>query len=121
MNHATVVKILIESPRGIANLEAIARLPGVDLVGIGTNDLTAELGVAGQSRHPDVRRAHEAALEACRRAGKPLAIGGIADPTYAAELIRLGAVPFLFAGIDTELLVGAARTRLGEALAALNA
>ena len=88
LNHATVVKILLESPRGIENAEAIAALPGVDIVGIGTNDLTAEMGLEGQFRHPDVRRAHESAIAACRRAQKPLAIGGIGDVAYAAERDR---------------------------------
>jgi 4-hydroxy-2-oxoheptanedioate aldolase len=119
MNEATVVKILIESPRGIENIEAIAALPGVDLVGIGTNDLSAELGVAGQYAHPSVRHAHEAAIRACQRAKKPLAIGGVGDLAYGAELIRLGAAPFLFTGIDTDLLLGAARERVAQALASL--
>ncbi len=110
MNEATVVKILLESPQGIENAEAIAALPGVDIVGIGTNDLTAEMGVEGQFRHPDVRKAHESA---------PLAIGGIGDLAYAAELIRLGAAPFMFTGIDTDLLLAAARDRVSQALASL--
>jgi 2-keto-3-deoxy-L-rhamnonate aldolase RhmA len=120
MNQATVVKILLESPLGIANVEAIAALPGVDIVGIGTNDLAAEMGVPGQFRHADVRKAHEAAISACRRAGKPLAIGGIADIDYASELIRLGAAPFLFTGIDTDLLLAAARDRISQVMASLN-
>lgn len=119
MNEATVVKILIESPLGIENIEAIAALPGVDLVGIGTNDLSAELGVPGQHAHPRVRQAHDAALGACRRANKPLAIGGISDLAHSAELIRRGAVPFLFTGIDTDILLGAARDRVAQALASL--
>ncbi|HEV7613637.1 MAG TPA: aldolase/citrate lyase family protein [Steroidobacteraceae bacterium] len=121
LNRATVVKILLESPRGIENAEAIAALPGVDIVGIGTNDLTAEMGVEGQFRHPHVRKAHESAIGACRRAQKPLAIGGIADFAYAAELIRLGAAPFMFTGIDTDLLVAGARDRVSLALASLKA
>jgi 2-keto-3-deoxy-L-rhamnonate aldolase RhmA len=121
LNHATVVKILLESPRGIDNAAAIAALEGVDMVGIGTNDLTAEMGLAGQFRHPDVRRAHESAILACRRAQKPLAIGGIGDFVYVVELIRLGAAPFVFTGIDADLLVDAARDRVGHALAALEA
>jgi 4-hydroxy-2-oxoheptanedioate aldolase len=119
MNEATVVKILIESPRGIENLAAIAALPGVDLIGIGTNDLSAELGVAGQYAHRTVREAHEAAIQACRQAKKPLAIGGVPDLAYSAELIRLGAAPFLFTGIDTDILLGAARDRVAQALASL--
>jgi 4-hydroxy-2-oxoheptanedioate aldolase len=121
MNSATIVKILIESPLGVENIASIAAVPGVDLMGIGTNDLTAEMGIPGEYRHADVRRAHEAALAACRGLGKPLAIGGIADPAYAAELIRMGAAPFLFTGIDTDLLLAAARDRIRLALASIGA
>jgi 4-hydroxy-2-oxoheptanedioate aldolase len=120
MNRATVVKILLESPRGIENAGAIAELPGVDIVGIGTNDLAAEMGVEGQFRHPKVRAAHESAIGACQRAKKPLAIGGLGDLAYAVELIRLGAAPFIFTGIDTDLLVAAARERLAQSLASLS-
>jgi 2-keto-3-deoxy-L-rhamnonate aldolase RhmA len=120
LNQATVVKILLESPVGIANAAAIAALPGVDIVGIGTNDLAAEMGVPGQFRHADVRKAHETAISACRRAGKPLAIGGIPDIEYASQLIRLGAAPFLFTGIDTDLLFGAARDRISQVMASLD-
>jgi 4-hydroxy-2-oxoheptanedioate aldolase len=118
MNSATIVKVLIESPLGIENVGAIAAVPGVDLIGIGTNDLTAEMGIPGDFRHTDVRRAHEAALAACQHLGKPLAIGGIGDAAYAAELIRMGAAPFLFTGIDTDLLLGAARDRIRQTLTA---
>jgi 2-keto-3-deoxy-L-rhamnonate aldolase RhmA len=121
MNSATIVKVLIESPLGVRNIRAIAAVPGVDLIGIGTNDLTAEMGIPGQYRHPEVRQAHEIALAACRELGKPLVIGGIADPVYAAELIRLGAAPFLFTGIDTDLLFGATRDRIRQALASIKA
>jgi 4-hydroxy-2-oxoheptanedioate aldolase len=121
MNTATIVKVLIESPLGVANIRSIAAVPGVDLIGIGTNDLTAEMGIPGEYRNSDVRHAHEVALAACRDLGKPLVIGGIADPAYAAELIRMGAAPFLFTGIDTELLLDAARDRIRQALASINA
>jgi 2-keto-3-deoxy-L-rhamnonate aldolase RhmA len=116
MNNATLVKVLIESPVGIDNAAAIAAVPGVDIVGIGTNDLAAELGVAGDFRHPKVRHAHEKALAACRAAGKPLAIGGIGDAAYAVDLIRLGAAPFIFTGIDTDLLLGAVNDRVRQSL-----
>jgi 2-keto-3-deoxy-L-rhamnonate aldolase RhmA len=119
MNQATAVKVLIESPLGIANIAQIAAVPGIDIVGIGTNDLSAELGVAGEFRHPRVREAHDAALVACERAGKPLAIGGIADAAYSAELVRRGAAPFLMTGIDTDLLLSAAQERVRLALASI--
>jgi len=118
-NRNTLVKLLIESPAGIANLPEIACVPGVDLIGLGANDLSAELGVPGQHRHPSMQAALGAALEACKRAGKPLAIGGIGDPAHAAELIAQGAAPFMMTGIDTEMLLAAAHERARTAMASL--
>jgi 2-keto-3-deoxy-L-rhamnonate aldolase RhmA len=121
MNRATLVKILVETQVGIDNLDDIAALPGVDLIAIGTNDLTAEFGVPGDFRHPTVRAAHEHALAVCKRHHKPLVIGGIGDSAYTAELIRMGAAPFLFTGIDTELMLSIAGTRVQATLASLQA
>jgi 4-hydroxy-2-oxoheptanedioate aldolase len=120
MNDATLVKVLIETPLGLENLAAIASLQEIDMIGIGANDLTAELGVPGEYDHPDVRRALEGAIRVCNSVGKPLAIGGIADPVYSAELIELGAAPFFFTGIDTEVLLVAAQERVRQALAPYN-
>ena len=44
-NRATLVEVLVESAAGIANIEAIACVEGVDLISVGVNDLSAELGV----------------------------------------------------------------------------
>jgi 2-keto-3-deoxy-L-rhamnonate aldolase RhmA len=115
----TLVQVLIESPAGCEALEAIAALDGVDMVAIGTNDLCAEVGCPGDFRHPRVRRLHEEAIAACGRAGKPLAIGGIGDAAYAAELVRLGAAPLLMTAIDTDLFLAAARERVRAALDSL--
>jgi 4-hydroxy-2-oxoheptanedioate aldolase len=119
-NRDTLVKLLIESPAGIEDLPRILAVPGVDLIGIGANDLSAELGVPGEFRHAKVRAAHEAALAGCLRAGKPLAIGGVPDLVYGAELIRMGAAPFLMTAIDTDLLLAAATERVKKALESIN-
>jgi 4-hydroxy-2-oxoheptanedioate aldolase len=119
-NRNVLVKLLIESPAGIHNLPEIAAVPGIDLIGIGANDLSAELGVPGEYRHPEMRAALDAALDACRRAAKPIAIGGIADPTHVRELIDQGAVPFMMTGIDTEMILGAAQERHRKALSTLS-
>jgi 4-hydroxy-2-oxoheptanedioate aldolase len=120
MNRLTILKILIESPKGIENIGEIAGVEGVDFLGIGTNDLSAELGVAGEYQHPLVRAAHLKALSECMKAGKPLAIGGIANPEYSAELIKQGAAPFLMTGIDTDMLLATAQLRAKQALESIN-
>jgi len=120
MNRTTLLKVLIESPLGIRNIAEIASVEGVDFLGIGTNDLSAELGVPGQFQHATVREAHEAALLGCKTAGKPLAIGGIADVAYSAELVRQGAAPFLMTGIDTDMLLSVAQARAVQALESIH-
>jgi len=65
MNQLVAIQILIESPLGMKNIANIAALPGVDMIAIGTNDLSAELGVPGDFKHPLVRAAHERAIGAC--------------------------------------------------------
>ena len=54
-NAETCVVVQIESPAGIANLDAIAAVDGVDVVFAGPSDLSASLGVIGQLRHPKVQ------------------------------------------------------------------
>jgi 4-hydroxy-2-oxoheptanedioate aldolase len=114
-NRSVLVKILVESPRGIDNIDAIAAVEGVDLVGIGANDLSAELGVPGQTSHPRMRTAIGTALAACNRVGTPLVVGGIGDADDLARWIGEGAATFLMAGIDTDVLLAAARERVRQA------
>jgi 4-hydroxy-2-oxoheptanedioate aldolase len=55
-NAETCVVVQIESPAGIANLDAIAAVDGVDVVFAGPLDLSASLGHIGQIGHPDVQK-----------------------------------------------------------------
>jgi 2-keto-3-deoxy-L-rhamnonate aldolase RhmA len=113
----TIVQILLETPEGIANAEAIARIDGVDMLAIGANDLTAELGAPGAYEHPALRDAVASAAEACRRSGKLLMVGGVGDPPVLKSLSALGACPLVLTGMDTDLLFTAARRRV-ESLSA---
>jgi 2-keto-3-deoxy-L-rhamnonate aldolase RhmA len=116
MNQSTLVKVLIESPLGIRNIADIAAVAGVDLLGIGTNDLMAEMGLPGDYRHPLVREAHEKSIASCRAQGKLLMVGGIGDLGYVAELLKLGAAPLVYTGIDGDLLLGAVEGRIRDVL-----
>lgn len=110
----TVVQILLETPDGIANADAIAAIDGVDMLSIGANDLTAELGTPGQYDDPPVRDAVAVVAEACRRHGKLLMLGGVGDLSVLASLSALGVCPLLLTGMDTELLYSAAQARAAE-------
>ncbi|WP_329081045.1 aldolase/citrate lyase family protein [Streptomyces niveus] len=108
LDGTTVVQVLLETPAGIANADAIARLDGVDMLAIGANDFTAELGVPGRYGDPRLRAAVETVAEACRRHGKLLMIGGVADRAVLGSLLTIGGCPLRLTGTDTALLYQAA-------------
>jgi 2-keto-3-deoxy-L-rhamnonate aldolase RhmA len=114
LDDATIVQILLETPKGIANADAIAQLDGVDMLAIGANDLTAELGVPGQFDHPGLREAVETVAEACRRHGKLLMLGGVTDLAILDELVPLGVCPLQLTGMDTDLLYAGAEARVAK-------
>ena len=113
-NDDVVLQILLESREGIDNAEAIAAVDGVDILGIGTNDLTADLGCPGEVRHPEVITACHKVAEAARRHGKLAVIGGVGDGQHWRELLEIGFAPLVFAGIDTDVLAAALDQRAAD-------
>jgi len=111
LDELTIVQILLETPAGIDNAEAIAELDEVDILAIGANDLTAELGVPGDYDHPLFRLAVATAAKACLRHGKLLQLGGIGDLSIVDSLLPLGICPLHLTGNDTDLLFSGAQTR----------
>jgi len=105
------VLVQIETKLRLENLEAIARVEGVNGVFIGPGDLSAGLGYLGDQGHPEVRRVIEDAIGRIRTCGN---IPGIltGDETLARRSIELGCL-FTAVGSDTGLL-----TRGSEQLAA---
>ena len=60
----------IETRAALAAIEDIAAVDGVDGLFIGPNDLAADMGHLGESAHPDVRAAIEAAVCRIQKTGK---------------------------------------------------
>jgi 2-keto-3-deoxy-L-rhamnonate aldolase RhmA len=104
-----VLIAMLETPEGIANANAIAAVPGIDVLLIGSNDLCTAMGIPGELKSPKLRAAYENAAKACKAHGKHLGVGGIrADVEHVAELIELGA-RFVIAGSDLQYLMKSAR------------
>jgi len=104
--------VQVETMKGLANLEAIAATEGVDGVFFGQADLSASMGHLGNPGHPDVQRAILDGIEAVRLAGKAPGIL-TADTALAQGYIEAGAL-FVAVGVDTTLLVKAARELSGK-------
>jgi 2-keto-3-deoxy-L-rhamnonate aldolase RhmA len=107
LNADILVICMIETPQAVANAAAIAAVPGVDGLMIGTSDLTASLGLAGQIGHPDVRAAYAAVAQACMARGKIMGMGGVYDEVVAPDYIRLGARMILSGSDHAFLMAGA--------------
>jgi 4-hydroxy-2-oxoheptanedioate aldolase len=111
LNEATMVLIMIESAEALAEIDAIAAVEGVDVLFIGTNDLCSSLGIPGQLDHDKVRSAYAEAMDACRKHGKHLGIGGLsAYPKLVSGFIKLGA-RYVSTGTDLSFLLGAATAK----------
>ena len=109
LNSETAVIVMLETAEGIENCEAIAAVDGIDVLLIGSGDLTTDLGIPGQVDHPQLRAAYERVAAACRAHRKVLGVGGICHNTVLqGELIGLGA-RFVIAGTDTNYVLAGAR------------
>jgi 2-keto-3-deoxy-L-rhamnonate aldolase RhmA len=112
-NEQTLVVVMIESPRGVANCEEIAAVPGVDALLVGTNDLCFEMGIPGQFTDPRVGEAYRKVIAACRKHGKFAGMGGMYTPELLERHVAMG-VQLVLSGSDFSLLMqaGAARAAL---------
>ena len=110
INGEVLTVVMLESPEAIANADAIAAVQGVDVLFIGTSDLTAELGISGQLGHQKVIEAYQIAGDACRKHGKALGMGGVYDQENATRYVGMGA-RFLLSGSDHSYLLSGANQR----------
>jgi 2-dehydro-3-deoxyglucarate aldolase len=79
---------MIEDAEGVEHVEEIAATPGLDALIVGPLDLSAGLGVIGETGHEKVREAIARIVAAGRAAGVPVGLGG--PPGELAALAEQG-------------------------------
>ena len=67
---------IIETKEAIEQIDAIAAVPGVDALQVGTSDLSVSLGVPGELDHPGVQDTVRLTIKTCSRHGKIAVVGG---------------------------------------------
>jgi 4-hydroxy-2-oxoheptanedioate aldolase len=111
-----MVIVMIETLEALENLEAIARVPHVDVLLIGTNDLTACYGIPGQHDDERITEAYRRVIEVCRKTGKGLGIGGLyARKDLIEKFIGMaeGIGRFVMCGSDQDYVLEGARRTAG--------
>jgi 2-dehydro-3-deoxyglucarate aldolase len=98
INDNITVLLQIESRKGIAAIDSIAAVGGVDGIFIGPSDLSASLGHLGQPNHPEVQAAIHHLFERTRAHGKAV---GTLTPNHdeAQRYIDMG-MHFVAVGSD---------------------
>lgn len=108
MNAQTVVVIQIETARGLACREEICAVPGVDVVFIGTSDLSQSLGM--QMNSPEFAAPINQIVISAQQAQK--VVGIIGASRAALQSYADDGVHFLTVGADGALLMHGARQLL---------
>ena len=100
-NDEICVLVQVETRTALEQLEAIAKVEGVDGIFIGPSDLAAGLGHLGNANHPEVQQAIKQIFDSVRAAGKPL---GTLAPVEAdaRRYLEMGAT-FVAVGSDLGL------------------
>jgi 2-keto-3-deoxy-L-rhamnonate aldolase RhmA len=112
-NRTVGVIVQLETPAALAQLEAIAAVPGVDALFVGPADLSAAMGHVGHLTHPAVMAAMTDAARRARALG--MAIGTLGGNAEAATRYRAMGYDFIAVGTDLGLLMQGA----GNAIQAL--
>jgi len=115
-NAETLLCVQVETLEAVEQVEAICRVPGLDLVFVGPFDLSDAMGRPGEVDHPDVVKAIEHVVDVTLKAG--LLAGFFAckrgpDPEIAERWIRRG-VRMIGYGTDVGLLVNSLQKTLGK-------
>ena len=108
-NREICLIVQIESREGLANLDEIVAVDGVDGVFIGPSDLSASLGHLGNPNAPEVVAAIDDALDRIAAAGKPSGIFAI-NPDDARRYLGRG-VAFVAVASDINSLTNGLRDR----------
>ena len=91
--------VIVEEASALAHLDEIAATPGVDVVFIGTGDLSFSLGLRGRQDDPRVEEAADRVVAAARRHGK-VAGRPARSPEHTKRYLDQG---FLFFQAPSEL------------------
>lgn len=103
--NGSTVMLMIETRDAIDNIDDIAQVPGVDVLLVGSNDLSIELGIPGQFDDPTFRSALQKVSQASRKHEKIFGLAGIYDRKefHDYAINELG-VRFILGGQDSGIL-----------------
>ena len=111
MNDATMLVVMLETVAALERVEEIIAVDGVDMLLVGSSDLTNEMGITGEYDHPRLRAAFGRAIAAARGHGKHVGVGGLAARNdLMTQFVQMGA-RYVSTGTDLAFLATACTER----------
>jgi 2-keto-3-deoxy-L-rhamnonate aldolase RhmA len=114
VNANTLVIPMVETLEAVECVEELAALDGVDSLLIGTNDMTAEMGIPGDYENPRLTEVYQKTIDACNKHGKFVGIGGLHARLDLVEKFCVMGARWVMAATDGPLLLGGATKRAAE-------
>ena len=114
-NRRTIVAVMIETPGGVENLDAILSVPGVDAVYVGPSDLALGHGMTPTLNvsDPEHEKLIDTIIEACRKHGK---VAGIhCDSAETVRRWHARGYGMFTVGSDAALMRSAATAVIAQA------
>jgi 4-hydroxy-2-oxoheptanedioate aldolase len=105
--------IMIESAEGVANLDSMLQVEGVDVALVGSSDLSQELGIPGNYEHVKMVECYQHVLETCRRWRVTPGLAGVRDLQLVRHWRDHG-FRLLYCANETSLLVQGGRRVVEE-------
>lgn len=108
LNEVCLLVCMIETAEGLANIEEICAVPGIDVIHMGTNDFAANIGKAGKFDDPEIVAAQARVIEVARRHGKYAGCGGNRNVERQVKAIKGGA-QFVTTQTDISFMMSSAQ------------
>lgn len=114
VNSQTMVIPQIETEEGVTNSADIAALDGIDMLLMGMNDLTADMGIAGQVGSEKALKGIETCMAGVKKHGKFLGVAGISGPVSLLKTVHQMGARAIWTGTDTGAMLSAFRQKVKD-------
>lgn len=114
VNANTLVIPMVETLEAVECVEELAAVDGVESLLIGTNDMTAEMGIPGDCDNPRLTEVYRKTIAACNKHGKYVGVGGLHARLDLVEKFCAMDARWVMAATDGPLLLAGATKRAAE-------
>ncbi|SDN75827.1 HpcH/HpaI aldolase/citrate lyase family protein [Ensifer sp. YR511] len=97
-NENVLISVSMETVEALDNVEEIASVAGIDVISVGSNDLSVEMGIPQNDDHPDLIEAYGKVVAAAKKHGKFVRLGGVYTEAFFPKALNWGTQLLVLSG-----------------------